>query len=94
MKNKRLLIILATATGLLLIPFIAMQFGNEVNWTGHDFTVMGFLLFGTGLICELVLRNVKNFTNRVIVCGVILLALFLIWAELSVGIIGTPFAGT
>jgi hypothetical protein len=40
---------------LLLIPLIAMQFTNEVNWTLFDFVVAGFIL-GTGFICELVIR--------------------------------------
>lgn len=94
MKNKRLITIIATAAILLSIPFIAMQFTNEVNWNASDFIIMGILLFGTGLLCELVMRKVKSIKNRVFICAVILLILFLIWAELAVGIFGTPFAGS
>ncbi len=94
MKNKRLIIILISLESLLLIPLIAMQFTNEVDWGIMDFIVMGFLLLGTGLMCELVLRKVKTVTNRIIVCGVILFMFFLVWAELAVGIFGTPFAGS
>ncbi len=93
-KNIRLIAILITVTLLLLVPLIAMQFTNEVNWDVFDFLVMGILLYGTGLSCELVLRKVKSTTNRVIICFAILLALFLIWAELAVGIFGSPFAGS
>lgn len=94
MKNKRLIIILATAAILLTVPFIAMQVTNEVNWTSSDFLIMGILLFGTGLLCELFMRKVKSIKNRIIACGVVLLVFFLIWAELAVGIFGTPFAGS
>ena len=94
MKNKRLIIILISLESLLLIQLIAMQFTNEVDWVIMDFIVMGFLLLGTGLMCELVLRKVKTVTNRIIVCGVILFMFFLVWAELAVGIFGTPFAGS
>lgn len=94
MKNKRLIIILSVATGLLLIPLIAMQFSNEVDWKPLDFTIMGLLLFGTGLLCELVLRKVTSITNRIIICAVILGVFFVTWAELAVGIFGTPFAGS
>lgn len=94
MKNKRLIIILAAATALLSIPFIAMQFTTEVNWNLSDFLLMGFLLYGTGLICEFVLRKTKIVQYRIILCGAILLILILIWAELAVGIFGTPFAGS
>jgi hypothetical protein len=93
MKNKRLNIILASAASLLLLPFIAMQFTQEVNWTALDFVIMGALLFGTGLIYELVLRKVTKTTNRIILCLAILIMLLLIWIELAVGLFGTPFAG-
>ncbi|MDO9633627.1 MAG: hypothetical protein Q7J05_01110 [Paludibacter sp.] len=94
MKNKRLIIILITIAILLLIPFIAMQFTSEVNWELNDFIIMGFMLLFTGLSCELILRKVKSVKNRLLICGVILFAFLLVWAELAVGIIGTPFAGS
>jgi hypothetical protein len=94
MKNKRLIIILSVVFILLLIPFIAMQFTNEVDWNIFDFVIMGVLLTGTGLLCELVLRKVKSVQNRIIICVFILFIFFLIWAELAVGVFGTPFAGS
>ena len=94
MHNKRLIIILTTAAILLLIPFVAMQFTNEVNWKIQDFTIMGVLLFGTGLLCELVMRKIKSIKHRIITCSAVLFIFFLVWAELAVGIFGTPFAGS
>jgi len=94
MKNKRLIIILSSATILLLIPFVAMQFTNTVDWEVLDFTKMGILLFSTGLLCELVMRKVKNIKHRIIICAGVLFIFLLIWAELAVGIFGTPFAGS
>lgn len=94
MKNKRLIIILAVVGVLLLIPLVAMQFTNEVNWSGFDFLVMGVLLLGTGLVCELVLRKVKKRTSRLVVCLTIIGVFILVWMELAVGIFGTPFAGS
>ena len=94
MKNKRLIIILAAMTTVLLIPFIAMQFTNEVDWSVSDFAIMGVLLYGTGLLCELVLRKVKSVQNRILICVAIVVAFLLIWAELAVGIFGSPIAGS
>jgi len=94
MKNKRLISIQSVVVILLLIPLIAMQFTNEVDWDIFDFVVMGVLLSGTGFLCELVLRKVKNTQNRIIICGAVLFVFFLIWVELAVGIFGTPFAGS
>ena len=93
-QNKRLTGIVLTVALLLLVPLIAMQFTDEVNWTLSDFVVMGVLLLGTGLLCELVLRKVKSLKHRIILCGLVLTALFLIWLELAVGVFGTPFAGS
>ena len=93
MQNKRLIIIEMMALLLLLIPLIAMQFSDDVNWTLFDFVVAAILLLGTGLVIEFVLRNVKKITHRIIICIIILAVLLLIWAELAVGIFGTPFSG-
>ncbi|ERM80505.1 hypothetical protein P872_13045 [Rhodonellum psychrophilum GCM71 = DSM 17998] len=93
-KNKRLIGIVLAVAFLLLLPLIAMQFTEEVAWTLLDFVVMGVLLLGTGLLSEFIIRNVKNLNTRIAIIGVILLGLLLIWAELAVGIFGTPFAGS
>lgn len=93
-QNKRLFGILLTVVFILLIPLIAMQFTNEVDWKLFDFVIMGILLLGTGLLSELVIRRVKNRDYRIGFIAVILLVLFLIWVELAVGIFGTPFAGS
>ena len=93
-QEKRLIGIVLTVALLLLLPLVAMQFTMEVSWTLFDFMVAGFLLLGTGLTAELVLRKVKNKSKRLIIIVGVLAALFLMWAELAVGIFGTPFAGS
>jgi peptidoglycan/LPS O-acetylase OafA/YrhL len=94
MKNKRLIFLLAIAGLLLTIPLIAMQFTQEVNWNITDFIKMAALLFGIVLLCDVVLKKVKSTKWRLLICGIVLLIFFLIWAELAVGIFGTPFAGS
>ena len=94
MKTNRFLIILLIVGALLLIPFIAMQFSSEVVWTSSDFIIMGILLLVTGLGIDLVLRKVSSSKNRLIMGGIILAVFFMIWAELAVGVFGTPFAGS
>ncbi|MDT0643203.1 hypothetical protein RM553_10225 [Zunongwangia sp. F363] len=94
MKNTRLFIILGIAAGILLLPLIAMQFDSGVDWDLRDFVIIGILLFGSGVAIEFALRKFSTTKNRIIACGMILAALFLTWAELAVGIFGTPFAGS
>ncbi len=93
-KKTKLSGIVLTVAILLLIPLIAMRFTDEVNWTPLDFVVAGVLLLGTGLICEFVMRKVTKTGHRIAICAAFLAALLLIWAELAVGIFGSPFAGS
>ncbi|MCX6170708.1 MAG: hypothetical protein NTX65_15310 [Ignavibacteriales bacterium] len=92
-QNKRLIVIVLAVVLLLFIPLIAMQFTDEVSWTVLDFVVAAILLLGTGLMCEFVIRKINKIKYRIAICVVLLAALLLIWAELAVGIFGTPFSG-
>ena len=94
MKNKSQKNILIVVAILLSIPLIAMQFTDEVSWTILDFVVIGILLLSIGFICELTLRKVNKIKHRIAICITILVVFLLIWAELAVGIFGTPFAGS
>ncbi|MEO7984835.1 MAG: hypothetical protein ABI688_12215, partial [Bacteroidota bacterium] len=64
-NNKRITAIVLIVALLLLIPFLSMQFSDEVKWTFADFAGAAFLLLGTGLLCELVWRKVKTIRYRV-----------------------------
>ena len=92
-QKQRTIGIFTTPLVLLAIPFVAMQFTDEVNLSLFDFLLMGFLLFSAAFAVELVLRMEKRTKFRIIYAAVILIVLFLIWAELAVGIFGTPFSG-
>lgn len=91
--NRFIFIVLIVAL-LLSIPFIAMQFTEEVKWTLFDFAVAGLLLLLAGFLCEFVIRNAGNVKRKVFLCLIILAILLLVWAELAVGIFGTPLGGT
>ena len=79
---------------LLIIPLIAMQLTDEVEWSLFDFIIMGTLLLITGLMGEIIFKKVKKYKHRVILYVVVSITFLLIWAELAVGIFGTPFAGS
>ena len=93
-QNRRFATILISIPILLLIPFIAMQFTNQVNWSFFDFFIMGFLLLSTGITIEFLLRKVKQRKYRISLLLSALFVFFLVWAELAVGLFGTPFAGS
>ena len=85
---------LALVTALiLLVPLVAMQLTDDVVWTASDFVIMGALLFGTGLTYE-VLKSYVSGKYRAALAIALLVIFLVIWAELAVGIFGTPFAGS
>jgi hypothetical protein len=87
----------AIATGLLLlVPAVAMQFTDEVVWGPLDFIAAGVLLFGTGVAYDFVARKAASTMARPpqarsyrLAAGIaVASALFLVWANLAVGLIG------
>ena len=94
MNNKRYSIVVSIVALLLFIPFLAMQMTAEVNWSLFDFMIMGALLLATGLMFEFVLRKVTTVKYRILLCLCILALFLLIWAELAVGVFGSPIAGS
>ena len=69
--------------GILLIPFIAMFFTEEVQWGFMDFVIMGALIFGTGLAYEFTSRKLNDPVQRVLAGVGFFLILFTIWVELA-----------
>ena len=93
MKIDPLVLILFSTGTILLIPLIAMQYTDEVNWNLLDFMVAAMLLLGTGFLIELVANKVNPTKYRVPLVLALVLALIFIWAEMAVGILGTPLSG-
>jgi len=78
---------------ILLIPFIATQITDEVNWTLSDFIIMGVMLTMTGfLVCKIYIKVKNDKMSLTLILAVVLIFL-LVWAELAVGLFETPFAG-
>jgi hypothetical protein len=78
---------------LMLIPAVAMTLSDAVQWSWFDFIVMGSLLLVLGLSTSFILKKWRDSSNKwLYVFGVIFLFL-VFWAELAVGIFGSPLAG-
>ena len=71
-----------------------MTITDEINWSLLDFIFMGssliFLCIGINFACNLS----KNLKNRVLYIGIFVKIFILVWAELAVGLFGTPFVGS
>lgn len=92
MKLDNVLRIFIGAGLVLLVPLIAMLFTDEVQWGVFDFIVIGTLHIGAGLVYEFATTKVpKKYRGPIaVVIGALVL---LTWAELAVGIFGSPIAG-
>ena len=82
MKNIRLICILLAVPALLLIPFLAMRFTGEVNWTALDFTTMGVMLLVTGLAIGGALRIIKTSWIKAAAVLAVLFGFVMVWGAL------------
>lgn len=90
---KRFSILTFAPLALLLIPLIARHYSDEVHWTLIDFAIMGVLLLVAGMWTQRVVKRVKSFPRRATYIILVILLFLLVWAELAVGIFGSPLAG-
>lgn len=82
-------VIWGAAACLLLLPLVAMQFTEEVNWTAFDFIVFGALLAVACGAYELAARMSRNTWYRAAAGLAVLAGFFMVWVNLAVGIIGS-----
>jgi hypothetical protein len=89
MKNKRLVALLAAATGVLALPAVGMLVSKDVQWSPFDFAIAGVLLYGAALAFEFIAQkgNSAAYTAAVALGGITTLGL--IWVNLAVGFIGS-----
>lgn len=85
MLGSRIITIALIVAILLCIPFAAMYFTKEVNWSVFDFVIAACLLFSTGLALDFVIRKATA-KKRLFLVAVVIALFLLIWIELAVGI--------
>jgi hypothetical protein len=81
-----------TAAALLLLPMVAMQFTDEVNWGPFDFVFAGLLLGSVGLAFELTVRASDDRAFRGGVAVTLAAAFLTVWVNGAVGMIGSEDA--
>ncbi len=94
-QNRNIVRIVLGTAAILLVPLIAMQFTNEVDWNLFDFVLIGCLLLGTGLAYEFISRRIKEQKYKILIGIILLMGMLLIWADVAVGIFNIPgFSGS
>ena len=93
LKHKLILAYGAVILAVLIVPLIAMQFTQEVNWSISDFIVAFFLLGFFYIGIELIIRVMKNKKVKFVLIPSAIIIVILLWMELAIGIFGTPIVG-
>jgi hypothetical protein len=82
---------------ILLLPLVAMQITDEVDWGLADFVLAGALLVGTGLLLELAVRKPGSVAYRVAATAIGVAAIVLGEADDAPGLVlfgGLVIVGT
>ena len=74
---------------ILLFNFIS----DEFNWNVFDFIIFIIIMIFAVASFELVSRITKKEKSQKILFALIIIVFLLIWSELGVGILNSPFAG-
>jgi len=77
---------------VLLMPLVGVIF-FDLDWSGFDFLVMALLILSLSILINLILYYTDSSKLKLLLIFIVAILFLLIWAELAVGIFGTPFAG-
>jgi hypothetical protein len=79
----------AGAALVVLVPLVAMQFTDEVQWSAADFAFAAALILAVGIPFELALRKTGDSAYRAAAGLALAAAFLLVWVNGAVGIIGS-----
>lgn len=65
-----------------------------MNWNIVDFAAAAIIIGMMVFIIRYILRSIKQTQTRWVLIGVTVVLVALLWAELAVGIFGSPLAGS
>ena len=86
--HRSTLRIVLTAALLLMVPLLAMQVTDEVDWGVADFVLAGVFLVAGGLLVSRAARKVGTNAYRAAVGVALAAAFLLVWLVGGVGVIG------
>lgn len=78
----------------LLVPLVANQISEQVNWNAMDFIIMGTFLIFSAYWIQKVIKKIKSKSKKVVFISLIMLIFLLLWIEMAVGIFNSPIAGS
>lgn len=82
-----------STAGLLSIPLIGGFISENVDWSPFDFLIGGALIFVVASVELLLWRSLPK-KGRWPIMLFLMLLFAILWAEMAVGIFGSPLAGS
>lgn len=79
---------------MLAIPAIAMYAGMDVHWSTADFIIAALLLSIVRSAMTLCMQPANGARWQWWVAASLIVLCAVIWVELAVGLVGTPWAGS
>ena len=89
LRKLRAPALIALAAAVLMVPLVAMQFSDEVDWKLFDFVLAGAVLFSGGMAFRVISRRMTILVYRGGVAVGLGSAMLLAWVNGAVGIIGS-----
>jgi len=81
-SNKIIIRVALVTAGILLIPFFGNMYVDGWNWHWYTFVLAGTLLFGAGLMYELVAKKMSNKAHKFAVGLAVGTAFILSWMNM------------
>lgn len=85
MRKKSVLRVALVTAAVLLVPLVAMQFTDEVDWSAGDFVVAGTLIIGAGIAFESLAPRAGSGKQRTMIGLGVAAILIFVWVSLAVG---------
>lgn len=94
LRHKIMSIVVVGTVIILAANLVAMQFTDRVGWSAFDFALASVFLIGFGFILDRVMAAFRNSTHKVSIGAAVVFAAAVLFVELSVGLVGSPIAGS
>lgn len=79
---------------VLVANLVAMQASDGASWSAFDFALMSVFLLGFGAILDGATSLFRNSTHKLAIGAGVVAVAALLFVELSVGLVGSPIAGS
>jgi len=94
LRHKVMAVIVVVTALVLVGNLAAMQMTDRVSWSWFDFALISVFLLGTGMVLDVAVGAFRNSTHKVAIGAAIAVAAAVLFVELSVGLVGSPIAGS